>query len=133
MDTQDTSGPPPILVPLTETEQAAVEGGSWETRTNRGLRGFLLSRLGGSLQPGIPAVERRPQVVVEDLDADLEQPMRPRPGPPHLLLLHHPLADHLIDRRFHERGRDRLAMAIPVPVVGDRGPVHLDVVTESPH
>ena len=83
--------------------------------------------------PGIPALERRPQVLVQDPGADLQQPVRPPLGPPHLLLLDHPLADHLIDRRFRERRRDRLAMAIPIPVVGDRGPVGLDVMVELAH
>src|SRR6266545_5612434 len=34
-------------------------------------------------------------------------------APTHLLLLHHPLADHIIDRRFHKRRRDRCSFGTP--------------------
>jgi hypothetical protein len=45
----------------------------------------------------------------------------------------HPLADHLVHCRFHERRRDRLAVAIAIPVVGDEGLVGLDIVMEFAH
>jgi hypothetical protein len=54
-------------------------------------------------------------------------------GPVHLLLLDHPPANHLIHGRFHERRRDRLAVAISVPVVGDRKLVGLDVMVKLAH
>ena len=41
-------------------------------------------------------------------------------SPRHLLPLHKALADHLVDRRLDEARRDRLAMTVAVPVVGDR-------------
>src|SRR5512135_1310565 len=43
-------------------------------------------------------------------------------GPAHLLLLDHPFADHLVHGRFGKGRRDRLAVAIAIPVIGDRGP-----------
>jgi hypothetical protein len=43
--------------------------------------------------------------------------------PPHLLLLHHPLADHLIDRRLREPGRNPLAVAIALAIVGYPVPI----------
>jgi hypothetical protein len=54
-------------------------------------------------------------------------------GPTPLLLLDHPFADHLVHRRFHKRRRDRFAVAIPIPVVGDEGPVDLDAVMKFTH
>jgi hypothetical protein len=54
-------------------------------------------------------------------------------GPAHLLLLDHPLADHLVHRRFREGRRDPPAVAMPVPVVRDRIPVALDVMAELAH
>ncbi len=92
-----------------------------------------LSWLKVCFQTWIPAFERRPQVIVQDPRADLEQPMRTLRGPPHLLLLDHPLADHLIDGRFRERRRDPLPMARPIPVIRDEGLVGLDVVVEFTH
>jgi hypothetical protein len=59
--------------------------------------------------------------------------MRTALRPPHLLLLHHPSADDLIDRRFSERGGDRLAVAIPVPLVGDKRFVHRNIAPEFVH
>src|SRR5512135_3047650 len=48
-------------------------------------------------------------------------------------MTHHPPADHLIHGRFRKGRRDRLAMAIPVPVVGDRSLVGLDVMVKLAH
>ena len=101
-----------------------------ETGPNRVLGGGVPGRLDVRLQARIPAFERRPQGVVQDTRADLEQQVRTPRGPPHLLLLDHPLADHLIDRRFRKRRRDPLAVARPIPVIRDEGPVGLDVVVE---
>ena len=101
-----------------------------ETGPNRVLGGGVPGRLDVCLQARIPTLEGVPEVVVQDLRADLQQQVRPPLGPTHLLFLDHPLADHLIHRRFHERRRDRLAVAIAIPVVGDEGLVDLDVVME---
>ena len=57
----------------------------------------------------------------------------PRLGPTPLLFLDHPFADHLVHRRFQKRRRDRFVVAIPIPVVGDEGPVDLDVVMKFTH
>ena len=60
---------------------------SRESGTNRGLRGYLLGLTSLGLHAGIPVAKRRPQVLVQDLRADLEQEMRSPLGPAHLLLL----------------------------------------------
>jgi hypothetical protein len=85
-----------------------------ETGTNRGLCGGLLGQTGFGLQAGIPALERVPEVVVQDPRPDLEQEVRSPLGPAHPLLLDYPPADHLVHRRFRERCRNRLAVTIPV-------------------
>jgi hypothetical protein len=46
--------------------------------------------------------------------------MRPALTPPHLLLLDHPLADNLIDRRFGEGRGNQLAVAVPVESISNR-------------
>jgi len=51
-------------------------------------------------------------------------------SPRHLLPLHKPLADHLVDRRLDEARRDRLVMTVAVPVVQDKALVVLDVADE---
>jgi len=51
-------------------------------------------------------------------------------SPRHLLPLHKPLADHLVDRRLDESRRDRLVMTVAVPVVQDKALVVLDVADE---
>src|SRR4051794_33580120 len=73
-----------------------------ETGPNRGLRGLLRGRLGIGLHSGVPALEPRPQVLVQDPRPNLQQPMSPQLGPAHLLLLDHALADHLVDGRLRE-------------------------------
>jgi hypothetical protein len=50
------------------------------------------------LHPSVPATERGAQVIIQHLHPHLEQSMCPLLRPPHLLLLHHPLAHYLIDR-----------------------------------
>ncbi|TDN57989.1 hypothetical protein B0G77_8848 [Paraburkholderia sp. BL10I2N1] len=51
-------------------------------------------------------------------------------SPRHLLPFHKALADHLVDRRFDEARRDRLAMTVAVPVVHDRALVVLEIADE---
>src|SRR6516162_597326 len=73
-----------------------------ETGPNRVLGGGLLGGCNVRLQARIPALEGGPQVVVQDLRADLEQQMGPPLGPAHLLLLDHPLTHNLVHGRFRE-------------------------------
>jgi len=47
--------------------------------------------------------------------------------PLHLLLLHKPLADHLIDRGFHKRSADGFTLTVAFPEVGDELEVVADV------
>src|SRR5262245_18634814 len=62
-----------------------------ETRSNRGLCSLLFGRLGIGSHAGVPTLECRPQILVQDPRTDLQQPMSPHLGPSHLLLLDHPL------------------------------------------
>jgi hypothetical protein len=50
----------------------------------------------------VPAPEGVLPFVLEHPGPYLQQQMRSPRAPAHLLLLHHPLAEHLIDCRFHE-------------------------------
>src|SRR5688500_14619967 len=47
--------------------------------------------------------------------------------PLHLLLLHHPFADHLVDRRLDEPRADPVAVAIALTVIDDRRCIVPDV------
>ncbi len=60
------------------------------------------SRGGAELR--VPSPEGTGEFVVEHLGADLQKQMGAAWSPSHLLLLHQPLGDHLIDRRLHESG-----------------------------
>jgi YD repeat-containing protein len=104
-----------------------------ESGPNRVLGGGVPGWLDVRLQARVPTLENGPEIVVQDLSADLQQQVRSPRSPTHLLLLDHPLADHLVDRRFRERRRDPLAVAIPVPVVRDRRSVDFDVMAELLH
>jgi len=55
--------------------------------------------------------------------------MRPAGCPLHLLLLHHPLADHL-HRRFNEGRADRLAVSVAFAEVRDELLIVADVGLE---
>jgi hypothetical protein len=57
------------LIPVDHhPERAGVVGSTlMETRTNRGLRGLPLGRLGIGSHAGIPTLECRPQLLVQDL------------------------------------------------------------------
>ncbi len=54
--------------------------------------------------------------------------------PPHLLFLHEPLADDLVDGGFDKSARNRLAVPVTIRVIRDRRYVDLtwDIGTESP-
>jgi hypothetical protein len=54
----------------------------------------------------VPALEIPTQLLIEHAGSDLQQMVDTRWGPPHLLFLHKPLADNLVDRRFDEAGGD---------------------------
>ena len=69
---------------------------------------FLTPRI--SVECRIPATESGAQVLVEDPRMDLQQQVGSAWTPGHLLLLHHPLADHLIHGRFHECRGDGLTI-----------------------
>jgi hypothetical protein len=45
--------------------------------------------------------------------------VRASPAPPHLVLLDHPLTDHLVDRRLHKAGRYALLIAPPLSIIDD--------------
>jgi hypothetical protein len=45
---------------------------------------------------GIPPIQRRVELLIEDLHAYLEEQVRSSWTPAHVLLLHSPLAHHLI-------------------------------------
>ena len=60
-----------------------------ETRAKRGLSGLL--------HVWIPSFERFAELIVQGLGPDLQQKVSPPIRPAHLLLLHEPLTDHLVE------------------------------------
>jgi hypothetical protein len=86
----------------------------------------------GSLYFWIPGIEGGAEVIMEHLHPHLEQSMRAVLRPPHLLLLHHPLAHHLIDRRLGKPGRNALAVAIALTIVGNPVPIACNIVVGLP-
>src|SRR6266851_1519315 len=78
----------------------------------------------------MPAFEVISQLVIEHAGSHLEQPMRAGHRPSHLLLLHEPLADDLVDSRLDKASRDRLAVPVTVSVIRDRCHVRRYVVHE---
>jgi hypothetical protein len=48
----------------------------------------------------MPALEVAAELLIEHTGSDLQQPIRAVQCPPHLLLLHEPLADDLVDGGF---------------------------------
>jgi hypothetical protein len=69
-------------------------------------------------------------LLIQDGSPHLQEVMRMSQSPRHLLLFHKPLADHLVDRRLDEARRDRLAMAVAVPVIHDKVLVVVEVADE---
>ena len=63
-----------------------------------GLRLFLLP--GACVEPAISSAEGPTSLLAEHPGPQLEEQVGTRRPPLHLLLLDHPFADHLIDRRF---------------------------------
>src|SRR5450759_4058353 len=105
-----------------------------ESGANRG-------RLRGSGEPGwravdgvgeagVPAAELVGEVVGEHTGADLKEEVRASWRPAHLLLLHHPLADDLVDGGLGEGTGDDLASPVTLAVVGDAGGVGPQVAAE---
>src|ERR1700730_2931222 len=60
----------------------------------------------------------------------LEQQVRCFRLPSHLLLLHKPAADHLIDGRFGDRGRNRLSVSATIAIVRDEVAIGFQVVIQ---
>ena len=83
-----------------------------------------------TLHSSVPMREGAPQIIIQYLRADLEQPMGTRLGPPHLLLLDETLARHLVDRRFHKRTRNHLTAAIPFAILGNEILIGIDIPPE---
>ena len=78
----------------------------------------------------MPALEIAAQLLIEHTGSDLQQMVGSRWGPSHLLFLHKPLADNLVDRGFDEAGRNGLAMPVAIPIVRDRRQVGSHVTHE---
>ena len=74
-----------------------------------------------------------PQFVVQGFDARLQQQMRPRLAPLHLLAFAKPFAHHLIHGRLHEPRGNRLAVAIPLAIVRDQVAVVPNIRAEFCH
>jgi hypothetical protein len=56
----------------------------------------------------VPELEIPAQLLIEHAGSDLQQMVGSRWSPPHLLFLHKPLTDNLVDRGFNEAGRNGL-------------------------
>jgi len=71
-------------------------------------------RLASGLEAWMPALEITAQLLIEHAGPDLQQPVGARGRPTHLLSLHRPLADNLVNGGLDEAGRDGLAVAVAV-------------------
>jgi hypothetical protein len=78
----------------------------------------------------IPAAEDVLKLIVEHAGAALQEEVGAALRPLHLLALHHPFADHLVDRGFHEGGRDCLALSEALALVRDE--VAVGVISPNP-
>jgi hypothetical protein len=94
----------------------------WESGPFRVLR-RQTNRLGSGLEAQVPAPKITEQLLIEHSSPDRQQLVGSRGGPTHLLLLHKPLADNLVDGRLDEAGRDGFAVPLAVRIVWDRGEV----------
>src|SRR6266542_4307440 len=70
--------------------------------------------------------------MVECLDAGLQEQVCPVLSPLHRLFLYKTFAEHIVDRRLHKRRRNRLAVPIPLPIVGNEAAIVLDIRAELP-
>jgi hypothetical protein len=86
--------------------------------------------LGSRTEPRIPLAECGFPLPIEHPRADLQQQMRPAWGPGHLLFLAEALADHLIDRRFHEAGADPLSCPVALARIRNEALVIRDIGVE---
>ena len=78
------------------------------------------NRLRHGLEARVPALKITAQLLIEHAGPDLQQPVGARGRSTHLLSLHKPLADNLVDGGFDEAGRDGLAVPLAVRIVRDR-------------
>jgi hypothetical protein len=72
---------------------------------------------------GYQPLEDGTQLPVERLHARLQQQMRTEFGPLHLLFFTESFAHHLSDRGLHETRRNRLAVALSLPIMWYHVPV----------
>jgi|CXWL01.1.fsa_nt_gi hypothetical protein len=66
----------------------------------------------------VPAPKDSFRFVIQNRGPCLEEEMRPASRPVHLLFLHKPPADHVVDRRFDERRANRFSLPIALTIVG---------------
>ena len=104
-----------------------------ESGTNWGRSRGQCLPICGVGEAGIPAVEVRGELVVEDAGADLEEQVGSTRSPAHLLFFHHAFADDLVDGGLDEGAGDGLPGAVAFPVVGDPVGVSTDVGVELTH
>jgi hypothetical protein len=69
---------------------------------------------------GGTAGQRGAPIPVQHLGPDLQQTVGAALAPAHLLFFHKPFADHLVDGRFCEPGRDGFSLPVPFTVIGNR-------------
>src|SRR4030095_7825339 len=79
------------------------------------------------LQIRIPALEHRPEFLIERFDSGLQEQMRSPFGPLHLLLLQEALADALVDGRLDKTGADTLPIPVALAVVGDESAIAVNI------
>src|SRR5215510_1117632 len=96
-------------------------------------RGLGRHRLGVGPKARIPRAERGLPFAVQHARANLQQKMGTPLAPPHLLLLDHPLTDHLVHCGFDKACADALTVAIALAIVRNEVGVILDVRVELLH
>ena len=119
--------------------QAAVETGLAADLLKRDIGAVLLAESstkpgvgsgGFCVELGIPLLEHRLQLAIQDLGAGLQQEMRSSRCPLHLLLLDKAAADHLVDPGLHKRGADGFSLPVAFSKVRDELLVVADVGVE---
>jgi len=85
------------------------------------------------LHSGVPARQRGAPIPVQHLGPDLQQKVGAALAPAHLLFFHKPFADHLVDGRFCEPGRDGFSLPVPFAVIGNKGAISSDIGLEGSH